>query len=540
MTSRETGQKRGESPSAPDRSAIQARYRDVRNVRQRICVQGVLELTSPCHVGGPDANSVSEQPLLKDSYGKPYLPGTTLAGMLRGVFRSALDDGSGDVVMIRGEPEAVHDLFGHDPDTREGEGYPASLTVDDAPLRVDRILTELREGVKLHPGTGIAEDKKLYDIELVSSGAQFELKLELELPDDKVKPQQRLKGLCLLLDALESELLAIGKRTRRGYGAFRMAELDAGKRWKVSRYEIGSKEGMLSWLLRERKGGGSSNPSGLEQDCADAAEVALFLNIEAPKRLEDREKQPIRIDVRLGLAGSMLIRSPLHAGDGADQEHLQRPALRGGRVKHEAILSGTALAGALRQHCRRIAYALAGDPPTKAGDPSSRRTQLDTLIFGDPLNKKKGHASRVRVHESVIEGGRSLRHTRLRIDPWTGGALEGYLFTSDPWYGGHIKLRLDLAQQWPEHPELSGPALALLLLALRDVAIGMVPVGGEGGTGRGWLETIPGQPFATVHRPGDPPISLMLTQEGAVEISPRGGLDKALEGLRNWLKGKAT
>jgi hypothetical protein len=181
-------------------------------------------------------------------------------------------------------------------------------------------------------------------------------------------------------------------------------------------------------------------------------------------------------------------------------------------------LSGTSLAGALRARCTRIAQTLLDKP---AAD------NLVEGLFG-PLEVKggNGRASRLRVGESVVEEGQSLRHTRVRIDPWTGGAADALLFTSEPIYLGRVKPVL----RWRKPPE-GDPARecaerGLLLLTLRDMALGDLHLGGESATGRGRV--------APLHEDGTfgsfGQQSLKLTTAGGLE----GVFDMDLEALAAW------
>jgi hypothetical protein len=176
------------------------------------------------------------------------------------------------------------------------------------------------------------------------------------------------------------------------------------------------------------------------------------------------------------LNGSILIRSGGHGDGPSDAEHLHALHAKDGDVP---VVPGTSLAGVLRMACRRIAGTLLDD---------SRADDLVDGLFGPRTirGSATARAGRLWVGEARIEGGKRLRHTRVRIDPWTGGAADRLLFTSEPIYGGTLQMRL--AWQRPpakSDPKREGAERALLLLALRDLALGHIAVGGESATGRG-------------------------------------------------------
>jgi hypothetical protein len=76
--------------------------------------------------------------------------------------------------------------------------------------------------------------------------------------------------------------------------------------------------------------------------------------------------------------------------------------------------------------------------------------------------------------------------TRVKIDRFTGGAFESALFTEQPAVGKpETRVTLDLTLRNPANAEVG-----LLLLLLKDLWTGDLPIGGESGVGRGRLKGI--------------------------------------------------
>jgi hypothetical protein len=129
------------------------------------------------------------------------------------------------------------------------------------------------------------------------------------------------------------------------------------------------------------------------------------------------------------------------------------------------------------------------------------------------------------VWEVPIRGGRTLRHSRVRLDPWTGGAADTALFTQDVHYGGEVELKV--SAQNPEPAER-----ALLLLALRDLAEGEVRVGGQVGAGRGRLAPVAEGEFGKVRATGKE--AALHFESGRVRLEPVGQFAedfRALDGI---------
>jgi CRISPR/Cas system CSM-associated protein Csm3 (group 7 of RAMP superfamily) len=143
-----------------------------------------------------------------------------------------------------------------------------------------------------------------------------------------------------------------------------------------------------------------------------------------------------------------------------------------------AILPGTSLAGVMRAQSLRIAKLV------RDGH-SDAEVWVDRL-FGPrfegqrPSGKLKPRASRLRVGEARLEGSRHQRQTRVAIDRFTQGVVDTALFDEQTEVGGRASVRLELRN--PKDGELG-----LLLLVLKDLLDGSLPVGGTSSVGRGVL-----------------------------------------------------
>jgi hypothetical protein len=111
--------------------------------------------------------------------------------------------------------------------------------------------------------------------------------------------------------------------------------------------------------------------------------------------------------------------------------------------------------------------------------------------------------SRVLVQEHVIEAGRDLVQNRVKIDRFTGGAYPTALFSEQPVFGGDgttVRLELELRTHASDLTRRDAE-IGLLLLVLKDLWTGDLPIGGESGVGRGRLR---GETATLVlHSPGE-------------------------------------
>jgi CRISPR/Cas system CSM-associated protein Csm3 (group 7 of RAMP superfamily) len=419
-----------------------------REIVERILIEGDLVLETPAHFGGGEAGSLSDMPLFVDPLEeKALLTGSSLAGALRSYLR-ARELG----YWQRETPDCLAASlfgplqFGESP-AEEGEQSP--LIVYDA--LGEQPVVELRDGVAIKPETRTAEPKKKYDIELLEAGTTFLIRLELLVTE---KDRGRLlRGLAIALQGLERGEIRLGARKRRGLGQCRVRE------WRVRRYDLRAARGLVGWLKDDR----SEEKPGTD--------IARLLDV--PDTSRDARRR-FTVEGLFRLDGSLLIRSGSGEADAPDMVHLQ--SRRPGHEHAASILSGTSLAGALRARALRIAKTV--------GDETKARKLVDRL-FGPRIesHKDEPRASHLTTSESVIRDPLSLAQTRVKIDRFTGGSFPTALFSEQPvWGADQTRLQVCLDVQSPTESEIG-----LVLLLLKDLWTGDLPLGGEVGVGRGRL-----------------------------------------------------
>ena len=169
----------------------------------------------------------------------------------------------------------------------------------------------------------------------------------------------------------------------------------------------------------------------------------------------------------------------LKADESADAVFMSRGQV-GDTEAITPIIPGTSLAGVLRMQAARIAGVFHDEKTVAAW--------MDDL-FGRDVHRespnpgqRKPRASRIRVAESIIKGGRGdLLQRRVSIDPFTGRAADALLFSQRPWFGGETKLECEIKNPTDRD-------IGLLLMLLKDLWTGFLPIGGNTSVGRGRLQ----------------------------------------------------
>jgi CRISPR-associated protein Csm3 len=202
----------------------------------KLLLDGEMTCVTGLHIGAGKGSldlGGADNPVVKDAFGRPFVPGSSLRGRLR----SLLEHASGCVVpgelvylsRRRGQEVRIHQsndpgdeiclLFGRNPGRMEkatGEtldsvsATPARLTVYDAPLDPDSITAQMRENlddelteVKSENAIDrITCQANARTLERVPAGARFRVRAVLDIlcPEDRELVPRLIEGLRLLED----------------------------------------------------------------------------------------------------------------------------------------------------------------------------------------------------------------------------------------------------------------------------------------------------------------------------------------------------
>ncbi|MBI5409182.1 MAG: hypothetical protein HZA14_07440 [Nitrospirae bacterium] len=223
--------------------------------RNRYLITGTLTASAPFHIGSgemtertgmtdKDKKPLQISAVVVDGEGRAYIPGSSIRGALRDWLRRVYGEEDREHKELDGalkklkrneetlSPELVAEnttcmerLFGSAFAEGKAEVWDAEcVSRPDTSTNVhlsgwdkDRV-TYVAKSVAIDPETGTADDKKLYNFELVPEGASFTFTVTGQnLSDEEA---------CLLLRAIEgfsdkAESIALGAMTKRGFGRFK-------------------------------------------------------------------------------------------------------------------------------------------------------------------------------------------------------------------------------------------------------------------------------------------------------------------------------
>lgn len=241
----------------------------------KLVIEADLTCETGLHIGAGKGSleiGGADNPVVKDAFGRPYVPGSSLRGKLRSLLEQAAGLNPATMVYLsrrRGQEVRIHQtdkpndeiclLFGRNPqrservagDTQDGGvATPARLAVFDAPLDPDSITAQMRENlddelteVKSENAVDrITSQGSPRTLERVPAGARFKVRLVLDIlcDEDKELVAKVAEGLRMLEDD------SLGGGGSRGNGRVKFSSVKASWRGKSYYSEGGDEKALLA------------------------------------------------------------------------------------------------------------------------------------------------------------------------------------------------------------------------------------------------------------------------------------------------------
>lgn len=531
-----------------------------------------VELTSELHIGGVDAvpDRDGEGTLIRfcrNGLDEPTIPGRSIRGAVRAacdVARQALEESADPATQDGGafSKENWISLWGDDTDytgkSANDRGLPsdASLPIRKSALTFHAVSfpqykdtdsgespLPRRHGVGIDRTTGAASDGALYEHEFLPRGTRFTIRITAEGRDDEKMRREQSDGipgpasskaiellLHLIRSLFKSEAIALGGRTGSGQGAIKVQE---------SNEECQASDDQYLRIVAQSKGIEGKEPV----DIVDALTGALTEGPESSKGTDSSAwvgTQPARIKITwwsptgIFIAEDEKLTKQRKAQKEAENEEkgineevhevvypLRDPSEEW--KKAQLLIPGTSIRGALRSRASRIARTVlaARDDfkPLTSHDIHEQIAAEPNLVrymFGSTE-----YRGAVTVHDCLsTKRGKLIEVTHNAIDRWTGGVIDGGLFTEAVYLGTHwepITIDIDLrqllnnieAEKGPEakrgpadaneeedssvereqpkptHADYAHAAYVLLGLVLAELSAGTLPLGSRSTRGLG-------------------------------------------------------
>src|SRR5579875_3488946 len=240
----------------------------------KLILEGEIQCQTGLHIGAGKGSleiGGADNPVVKDAFGIPYIPGSSLRGRLRSLLEQTMGLAvPGELVFLskrKGQEVRIHQsdrpdddicvLFGRNPGRVErvsgdaiesSNATPARLTVYDSPLLAESITAQMRENLddeltelkSENAVDRITSQANPRTLERVPAGARFRLRLVLDVlcPEDRPLLGRVAEALRLLEDD------ALGGGGSRGNGRVAFSGLSLAWRNK-DYYARGTEETVL-------------------------------------------------------------------------------------------------------------------------------------------------------------------------------------------------------------------------------------------------------------------------------------------------------
>ncbi len=483
-------------------------------------ISATLTTRTPLHIGTGRDTATSDDLLRRDASGRLLIPGTALAGALRGIAtRLAPRLGSELCAALKNEDSKpcncwVCQLFGtvnlpdEDQDER-GPGYgeaklppahAANLLIYDAVLASQPTLS-IRDGVGIDRVTGAAarRERSKFDLEVVPAGEQFVLRIEITgMLDDNARYL-----LAATLAEWKAGRGAVGGRISRGLGAFTLINVHFIHR------DLNNPTELMQFLR-------AKSPWDLKTGDAtwlDTTVVTARQNVH-PITVATAHTSVARswasAEFTLEAKGPFLTHDLAQAGrSGFDHA----PVKTRYTLDAPPVLPGSSLRGTLRSHAERIARTIATFEASRSKDSETyfkqhcpacnplttktedeiascnsfikakiskhERDQLerqgadDKLCLACRLFGSTWNGSRLRIEDAPLKAGTPLQIKVLdflAIDRFTGGGRDSAKFDAVVLWRPQFSVRILLEN--PEPWELGWLALVLRDLHEQRIAVG--------------------------------------------------------------------
>lgn len=446
----------------------------------------ILEAETPLFVGSGQASLTSDAIVMRDAYGYPMIPGTSLVGVLRHEL------GFGD-------PKEKTDFFGWQ-DGDKGEG--SKLRVSSAYLILDGKIPDgssdtyladfenlpTRQHVRIND-LGAAEDKGLFDNEVVYKGCRFIFEMEARGTQEDAETWDQV------IQALKSPLFRIGQGTRNGYGRLRVLGI---KEEKLNLNNADDFEKYLNYdnglSIEDVPCDTSSNLLNFDQLHGKYNVYRLELTPElgfifgAGTGDDEVDAMPVieRVvkyddDWNLQFANEEQILIPGSSVKGAIRHrtcfHYNR------RKKRWAEIYTGAIRSLITGIENKAVYDLFGAEGGWKGDQHDGLfdEQHNQKNSGGTRTPKRGH---VLINDVFLEKAKAekiLNH--VTIDRFTGGAKDGHLFSEKvATLQDQSMIALEIVL---ERNDFDDDVIGAFEDALRDICSGLLPLGGMTTKGHG-------------------------------------------------------
>lgn len=455
-----------------------------------------FQLESPLCIGS-GRNDITDQDILRDARGIPYIPGSAVAGVIREACNGAIDEGG------------LKYYFGYSP-INKGKNdesvessiieskiifYDATLIgdgKDDGKNQIYRI--SQRDGVALNEYKSAKKQAK-FDWEILEGDCKFQTFIEISEEEStyKISAEEVLINIAKVWKEAD---IRFGAKTTRGFG--KICNIDIiGRSFELVKNPDNGIEDWLEFNLFDDESWEVGN---------SYEDMLKTLNEDEKWTLKDSKKLSLKLRLEGGLSIRRYSTQCSEEESSPDQEQMTTIKFNNKKsseqdqvesqksIEEIAVIPGTTWAGAIGH---RMEELIEGSKVTKF-----KRSEKDiqSYHYFGAANDNDKEKSLIYFGESRLTGGEFKVMSRNAIDRFLGSTAEGALFTEKIYIGGETTLDISFGDPYNTVVSYSEDFINALAATLTDLHEGYLAVGGATSVGRGVFSIthINGDEFDTV------------------------------------------
>lgn len=438
----------------------------------------VIEAKTPLAIGSGQKDILSDSLVMLDVNGLPYIPGTSIAGVVRSMVdpvtnhsasyfgyqlseddkeKSGLDKSSHGSEIIFSEARILNSK------QQVVDGIATADELADPLLSEYRKMLPVRQHVCIDD-KGTAKKGGKFDQQVVYAGTRF--CFEIEMLSDGSKD----KDFGDVLNAINHESFRIGGGVHNGFGSIHVNKIF------TKTLNLCDSQDLDMYL---------------EKDSSLSAEWPYWDKVESVEKLSD--EQYMSYSIELTAVDFMFFGS----GYGDSLGDADMTTVRASRVcwdsgmgileKDLLLIPATSLKGALRHrvayHHNKLLHRYVDDNTNGAPKDADNDEAVRALFGYQEQERKKLVAGKVLMSDIIEKTAQSKLVNHVCIDRFTGGAIDGALFTEQVDYAGGRKFELEIMV---EKSAFNGDKIKESFeMAIKDLCEGLLPLGGGVNRGNG-------------------------------------------------------
>lgn len=441
--------------------------------KYRFMARIIIEAKTPLNIGSGNKGIKSDSLVLRDINGLPFIPGTTIAGLLRHTLGEDEEKYMGSQKM--GSPLIITEAKMLDCDGTVLDGIIPQTKLN-SPFLVNFRQLPIRQHAKIgHRGATQKGGK--FDEEIVLKGTRFCFEMEmLSDKDDDTKFKE-------LINTLNSDTFRIGSGSRSGFGEIEVVDSQCqykkidltdkdqrtwylqkssalGEDWQgteIIRLEKPSTNDWTSYTLQLKPVDFMLFGSGFGNDKADMTFVRETFIDWSKRPAQAKERERVVLIPASSVKGALSHRLAFHYNKLKEKF---ADTLTDGETIEDFVGKNNAAVKAL------------------FGSEGEKDTQ------GKIRNKQRGNVLMSDIIQEADIASKILNH--VSVDRFTGGAIDGALFSEETLYvkGMVFELKLLVNNTAFENEDVK----TAFEHTLKDLCSGLLPLGGGVNRGNGCFE----------------------------------------------------